>query len=197
MATAARPPSGADAGKKNWLLLCTAGAFIVAAGLSAPRLLDGHGGLAPVVQTGGEKTAPPPAPEPAPPDDWPAPRDMLIRLGGGTGLVLLLGVAILLVCRRWFRPGPPDGTAGERQFELIETLHLGNRCCVHLVRAGRQHLLTGADATGLKAVAALVDPEEELLGPSWGDEPGSLAGKLREWQATAEVLPSDRRGRNG
>jgi hypothetical protein len=187
MKPAARSSTSSGGVNKIWLLLCGLGILIVGAGFSVPYLVLGHGGPLLDVPPPAAPAATPPMPTTEPPmaADWPAPRDLLLRLGGGTVLVLGLGVAALLLGRRWLQP-KAVGEADKREFELLETLHLGNRCCVHLVRAGGQHLLTGTDATGLKAVTALVDMEAELLGPDWGEEPGSLAGKMREWSAAAK-----------
>jgi flagellar biogenesis protein FliO len=196
MKPAARPPTGSGVGKTIWMLLCGFGVLVVAAGFSVPYLVLGQGGPLLDVPSPAEPAAPAPATEPPMAADWPTPRDLLLRLGGGTVVVLGLGVAILFLCRRWFQPRPA-GVDEKREFELIETLHLGNRCCVHLVRAGGQHLLTGMDATGLKAVTALVDMEEELLGPGWSEEPGSLAGKMREWSAAAKAGSGSPRSGNG
>jgi flagellar biogenesis protein FliO len=133
----------------------------VVAGVMLPQML---GGVAPL-------------PEPAPsaeaakgsldyvPPTWPeAPdaRAMLTRLGVGTAVVLVLCVGSLVVCRRWLRRLPGPG-AGNSRMTLVETLPLGNRCLVHLVRVGDQQLLVGLDAGGLKSLVALPGAFEEVL----------------------------------
>jgi len=49
----------------------------------------------------------------------------------------------------------PVKGAGGGQLHLVETVALGNRCAVHLLRAGHQQVLVGVDGSGLKTVVAL------------------------------------------
>jgi len=46
---------------------------------------------------------------------------------------------------------------------VVETLPLGNRCLVHLVRVGSQQVLVGVDGGGLKSVVALPAAFDETL----------------------------------
>ena len=46
---------------------------------------------------------------------------------------------------------------------LVETLPLGNRCLVHLVRVGKQQVLVGLDGGGLKSLVALPEAFDETL----------------------------------
>src|SRR5262245_47422662 len=87
---------------------------------------------------------------------------MLLRLGGGTVVVLLLCVGTLWLSRRWLRKLPGQGEPGGR-LSLVETLPLGNRCAVHLVRVGRQQVVVGVDGSGLKSLVALPDLFDEAL----------------------------------
>src|SRR5207249_5097415 len=79
------------------------------------------------------------------------------RLGVGTAVVLVLCVATLVVCRRWLRQVPGQG-GGSVRMALVETLPLGNRCLIHLVRVGKQQIgrascrERGEDAEGDGAV---------------------------------------------
>jgi hypothetical protein len=184
-----RPPFRIGAVQKVWLCMCGAGVLVVAAGFSVPYLVLGHGGPTLDVPAAVEPSTstPLPATEVPLPEGGSAPRDLLLRLSAGTLIVLGLGAAILILCRRWLQPWAKGGPDGQGEFELMESLHLGNRCCVHLVRVGGQHLLTGMDVTGLKAVVPLVDLEEELLGPGWEEDAGSLGGLMREWRAAAKA----------
>jgi len=138
------------------------GVVAVVAGVVLPQML---GGVAPAPE-------PPPAAAEAQkgsleyvPPTWPeAPdsRAMLTRLGVGTAVVLALCVATLFVCRRWLRrlPGPETGNT---RMTLLETLPLGNRCLVHLVRVGKQQVLVGLDGGGLKSLVALPEAFDEAL----------------------------------
>ena len=91
------------------------------------------------------------------PPSWPEPPDagaMLRRLGLGTAAVLVLCAGTLWIGKRWLRGTPVKG-AGGGQLHLVETVALGNRCAVHLLRAGHQQVLVGVDGSGLKTVVAL------------------------------------------
>ena len=76
---------------------------------------------------------------------------MLARLVGGTVFVLALCVVTLWGCRRWLG-GANAGPKTDGRFEIVESLPLGPRCRVHLLRADDRHLLAGLDATGLKVL---------------------------------------------
>jgi flagellar biogenesis protein FliO len=81
---------------------------------------------------------------------------MFVRLGLGTVAVLALCVATLWGCKRWLRATPAPSSAAS-QLRLLETLPLGNRCCVHLVHVANRPVLIGADASGIKTVVPLPD----------------------------------------
>jgi flagellar biogenesis protein FliO len=146
------PPPPQPGGGRKWLPLALIGGLAVVAGIVLPQML---GGVAPAeVPAAGEaqkaslEYTPPTWPE------APDPRAMLTRLGVGTAVVLVLCVITLVVCRRWLRPAPgPGGDTG--RMTLVETLPLGNRCLVHLVRVGNQQVLVGQDGGGLKSLVAL------------------------------------------
>jgi flagellar biogenesis protein FliO len=101
----------------------------------------------------------------AAPSDWsPAPDSgkILLRLGIGTAVVLGLCVATLYVGKRWLRPGARVRAAGS-QFQVLETLPLGNRCSILLVQAANRQLLVGVDSTGLKSLLSLPEPFKETM----------------------------------
>jgi flagellar biogenesis protein FliO len=155
-----RPAPSPGAGRK-WLPLALVGGLAVVAGVVLPQML---GGVAlpesPPAATAEQKDsleyAEPKWPEP--PDS----RAMLTRLCVGTVVVLVLCVAMLVVCRRWLRQVPGQGAANTR-LALVETLPLGNRCLVHLVRVGKQQVLVGVDGGGLKSLVALPDAFDDAL----------------------------------
>jgi hypothetical protein len=124
--------------------------------------------------------APPSWPEP------PDPRVMLTRLGLGTAVVLALCAGTLLVCRRWLRRLPGPGVGGSRM-ALVETLPLGNRCLLHLVRVGRQQVLVGLDGAGLKSVVALPEAFDEALAKAQ-DEPAAEAPPIATGPALAALV---------
>src|SRR5262249_7098333 len=135
----------------------------VVAGIVLPQLLAG---------------VTPPTPPPAPAQDtaqpgkliytppaWPDgpdPKAMLLRLAFGTVVVLGLCVGTLWFGKRWLRGVPAKNAAGA-QLSLVDTLALGNRCAVYLVKVGSRQVLVGADASGLKSLVPLVEPFESTM----------------------------------
>jgi flagellar biogenesis protein FliO len=128
----------------------------IAAGLFAPRLL-------PAASAAPAAEAKPQSPQTSTstytPPAWPDPpnyQGMFVRLGLGTVAVLALCVATLWGCKRWLRATPLPSSATS-QLRLLETLPLGNRCCVHLVHVANRPVLIGADASGIKTLVPLPD----------------------------------------
>jgi flagellar biogenesis protein FliO len=155
-----KPSPSPGAGRK-WLPLALIGGLAVITGVVLPQMLGGVAlpeapPAAAPEQKGSLEYAPPAWPEP--PDS----RAMLTRLGVGTAVVLVLCVATLVFCRRWLRQVPGQG-GGNTRMTLVETLPLGNRCLVHLVRVGRQQVLVGLDGGGLKSLVALPDAFDDAL----------------------------------
>lgn len=144
-----------------WAALAIVGMLATAAGVVAPQLLPGASEsaarVAPTTSTSTSSElqyAPPAWPEP------PSVKGLLVRLALGTVVVLGLSVATLWYGRRWLQP-PADALAG-RDLRLVETLNLGNRCCLHLVQLASRQILVGADAGGIRTVVP-VDNFEQLL----------------------------------
>lgn len=99
------------------------------------------------------------------PPAWPEPPDtraMLTKLGVGTVVVLVLCVGSMVLGRRWLAKVPAATSTGG-QMRVVETLTLGQRCRVHLVRVGRRQVLVGVDPTGLRTVTPLPDVFEVAL----------------------------------
>jgi flagellar biogenesis protein FliO len=94
--------------------------------------------------------------------DSPTPSAMFLRLGIGTVVVLVLCVATLWIGRRWIS-GTPAKTLQGDQLAIIDTLALGHRCSLFLVKAGNRQVLAGLDSTGLKALLPLTDGFETAL----------------------------------
>jgi flagellar biogenesis protein FliO len=113
---------------------------------------------------------------PAPPE-IPDVRMLLLRLGVGTALVLCLCAGTIWVGKRWLTTGA-KAAPGMAQLQLVESLNLGNRCLVYLVRAGNQQALVGVDRIGMKALVPLSDSFESTL----------------QDVAAGDDTPADRRG---
>jgi hypothetical protein len=140
------------------------GAVAVAAGLLLPRLLSGEPPAPPLsARDQGRpdsdlRYTPPSLPE------VPSAQAMFARLAVGTIVVLGLCVVTLLYGKRWLGVLNPPGPAGG-ELRLVETLQLGNRCCLHLVQLTSRQVLIGADASGIKTVVPLPEPFENCLTP--------------------------------
>ncbi len=169
MSNGGKPSPAPGAGRK-WLPLALIGGMAVVAGIVLPQMLGGVAlppeapPAAAEAQKGSLDYVPPSWPEP------PDARAMLTRLGVGTAVVLALCVGTLFVCRRWLRRLPGPGAANTRM-TLVETLPLGNRCQVHLVRVGKQQVLVGLDAGGLKSLVALPEPFDDALAEAQQEAP--------------------------
>lgn len=104
---------------------------------------------------------------------------MFLRLGVGTAVVLGLCVATLWGIRRWLYPAAANGSTS-RDMHLMETLHLGNRCALHLVHLHKQPILVGVDGAGIKTIVPLPATFEDVLSEAAHAPPGAdeVAAKL-------------------
>jgi flagellar biogenesis protein FliO len=161
-------PTRASAGKEKGaasklrahLVLCALGLFAIAAGFILPEILTSHssnaksnepeipmaeGGLSPIATV-----------EP----------DALdfnsFRLAGGTIVGLIACAGIVWAAKGW-KSTRSQTLRDNSGFQILETLRLGNRCLIYLVKVGDARLLAGVDRGGLKNVVALpVQFESEL-----------------------------------
>lgn len=146
-----------------WTMLVAVGVVAVTAGMLLPQWLPNEAPAAEPrtkrVETrkGGElEYTPPTWPEP------PSAAGLLVRLGVGTAIVLGLSVATLWAGKRWLL-GPNRAGVGGAHMQLVESLHLGNRCTLHLIQFASRQVLVGADATGVKSIVPLPDAFEDCL----------------------------------
>lgn len=96
--------------------------------------------------------------------NWPQPPDtsgMLLRLGFGTIATLGLCVATLVLGRRWLQR--PTAATTSRKLQIEESVVLGHRVTLFLVKAGECHLVAGTDAGGLKSLVVLPTTFAEVL----------------------------------
>jgi len=115
--------------------------------------------------------------------DAPNFQSMLIRLGGGTIVVLGLCVSTLWGIRRWLHP-LQQANVGSREMQLKETLNLGNRCSLHLVHLGKREVLIGVDSAGIKVIVPLPNGFEEVLAQTEPPIPGAEeTNLLPRWAA--------------
>jgi flagellar biogenesis protein FliO len=177
-------PAGMPArGTSNWLVFAGLGLLAVVGGLALPRVMPAglklpnasippvttgkspSEGVTPKQAASSEKAAtsadpwayqPPEAPEP------PDPTDLFLRLGIGTAVVLGLCVATLVLGKRWLR-GWPVKSPGGQHIRVVESLPLGNRCVVHLLKVSNRQIVVGMDTYGLKAMVSLPELFEPAL----------------------------------
>lgn len=96
--------------------------------------------------------------------NWPAPPDtsgMLLRLGFGTVTTLGLCVATLVFGKRWLQRSENKTTS--RKLQIEESVVLGNRATLYLVKVGESHLVAGTDAGGLKSLIVLPTAFQEVF----------------------------------
>jgi flagellar biogenesis protein FliO len=145
----------------SWTTWLTVAFVAVAAGLLVPQLLPGE--TSDKNQAKQEAKTKPGSDYTAPAlPDMPSPQAMLGRLFVGTLVVIGLAVVSLWGARRWLQPAGA-ANALPREMRLVESLPLGNRCLMHLVRLGKREILIGVDAAGIKTVVPLAGTFEEAL----------------------------------
>jgi flagellar biogenesis protein FliO len=173
---------GRAAAGQKWVPLAILGVVAVAAGLVLPQVLPSAAtpakSEAPSSSSNstGSLTYTPPA--------WSEPpnyRGMFLRLALGTAIVLGLCVGTLWCCKRWLRPAPTPANANT-QLRLLESLHLGNRCWVHLLHVAKRPVLVGVDAAGVKTLVPLADSFSNLL-----DAPDEAAPEATPPQASGRT----------
>jgi flagellar biogenesis protein FliO len=99
------------------------------------------------------------------PPEWPEPPDtagMMTRLMLGTIAVLGLCLTSLWLGKRWLVGGTRQVEAGKR-LQVVETLRLGNRAFLHLVKAGSVQVVIGTDQTGFRSAVLADQPFEKSL----------------------------------
>jgi flagellar biogenesis protein FliO len=154
--------AGPAAPKRSTAILVAIGLIASLVGLVVPQMLPGEKAAMPSSPTApgtvqGAKNlsyTPPTWPEP------PSVQSLMLRLGFGTMFVLVLSVAAIWYGKRYL--AAYAGTLGNGELKLVETLVLGNRCRLHLVRLGARQILVGADGAGIKTVTPLDDFEQVL-----------------------------------
>lgn len=96
---------------------------------------------------------------------WPEPPNtgaMLLRLFGGTVVVLGLCVASLWFGKPWLQKLQVASTANS-PLQIEGSVAIGNRAMLYLVKVGGTQLIAGTDLTGLKSLIALPPTFKEVL----------------------------------
>ncbi|HEX3314673.1 MAG TPA: flagellar biosynthetic protein FliO [Gemmataceae bacterium] len=148
--------AGPTTAKRSTAVLVTIGLIASLAGLLIPQMLPGDKAPTPIaVHDAKDLTYVPPA--------WPEPpsvQSLMLRLVFGTMFVLILSVAAIWYGKRYLTAYAGGSLGGD--LKLVETLPLGNRCRLHLVRLGSRQILIGTDGAGIKTVTPLDDFEQVL-----------------------------------
>jgi len=79
-------------------------------------------------------------------------RELFFKMMLSVLLVIVLGVAAIYICRKLL-PGITNPLKG--QIRILETVHLGRNCAVHLIGIGNQQLLIGSTNEGITMLAEL------------------------------------------
>ena len=95
---------------------------------------------------------------------------MFLRLTIGTIVVLGLCVFTIWLCKRFGIKGVP-ATPALARMKLVESLPLGQRCCVHLIHVADKPVLVAMDAGGIKSMVALPDSFAHVLQDTEVQEP--------------------------
>jgi flagellar biogenesis protein FliO len=151
--------------QKRWWPLAAVGLLAVVGGIVAPRLISSDAVQPVPAQIPGKPAKQGKDALVYTPPQWPEapdPKAMLLRLALGTAFVLALCVGSLWVGKRWLKKLPTTA-AGTGQMTVVETLNLGNRCCMHLVKVGARQVLVGTDGSGLTTIAPLPETFDSTM----------------------------------
>jgi len=162
---------------KLWLPLAAVGLVASVAGLAMPQFLGKESLKAPtpVAQIPSWKTQEPNGDLQYTPPTWPETPDygaMFSRLVAGTVIVLGMCVGVLWLGKRWLPISglsvsgllmSAAGASAGTHLKLVETLSLGNRCCLHLVQMAERQVLVGVDGSGVKTVVPLTETFAQTL----------------------------------
>ncbi|MCX5634437.1 MAG: flagellar biosynthetic protein FliO [Planctomycetota bacterium] len=87
---------------------------------------------------------------------------MFLKMMLAVGLIIAMGVGAIYFSRKLL---PKIGNLPGKKIQVIETVHLGPRKAVHLLRVGNQHILIGSTAESISKLADINDglSETDLL----------------------------------
>jgi flagellar biogenesis protein FliO len=160
-----------DGNRKWWITLSTTGAFIIFAGLLAPKLINTpippqtptnnpalNDAALPASTTPPVNTVQQEEPKLAFPTAIPAEiRGSVERLAIGAGVIIAVAVAIAWLRRRSASKAP--STPG--LLNVTAALVLPHRCCLYLIEVGSRQFITGVDGNGIHALTPLPDATDQ------------------------------------
>lgn len=87
---------------------------------------------------------------------------MFFKMMLAVGLIIAMGVGVIYFSRKLL---PKIANLPGKKIQVIETVHLGPRKAVHLLRVGSQHILIGSTADSISKLADINDglSETDLL----------------------------------
>ncbi|KVC83869.1 hypothetical protein WL40_02090 [Burkholderia ubonensis] len=87
----------------------------------------------------------------------------VLRIGGALVLCIALGIAAMLVLRRYGfgRAGGLGVPAGRNRLAIVETARLATRATLHLVEYDERRVLVAVDANGITLLDAHSRPASE------------------------------------
>lgn len=112
---------------------------------------------------------------------WPEPPNtgaMLLRLVGGTVVVLGLSVVSIWLGKPWLQRFKVAGV-GSPNFHIEGSVAVGNRAMLYLVKVGETQLIAGTDASGLKSLIAIPASFKEVLDTQIPEAPAPVAPPAR------------------
>jgi flagellar biogenesis protein FliO len=148
-------------GRRSWGLLGAIGVVVVALGVMLPQLLTEAGSRETKVTTEKQSQNADLTYQPPVIPDVPSTSAMFARLALGTGIVLALCIGAVWVAKR--TNGSLTSERGTTKLQVVESIQVGPRCSVVLLKADGRQVLVGMDSSGLKAIVALPEKFEEAL----------------------------------
>jgi len=87
---------------------------------------------------------------------------MFFKMMLAVGLIIAMGIGAIYFSRKLL---PKIANLPGKKIQVIETVHLGPRKAVHLLRVGNQHILIGSTADSISKLADISDglSETDLL----------------------------------
>ena len=84
---------------------------------------------------------------------------MFFKMMLAVGLIIAMGIGAIYFSRKLL---PKIANLPGKKIQVIETVHLGPRKAVHLLRVGNQHILIGSTAESISKLADINDGLSEM-----------------------------------
>lgn len=97
------------------------------------------------------------------PDDNPGTRELFFKMTLSVFLVVVLGIAVVYISKKFL---PRFTHLPSKRIRIIETVHLGPRKTVYLLKIGNQQLLIGSTNENITRLADVTDQPFEIDPPT-------------------------------